>query len=170
MKLGGDPNNVELAVVLTLLRALAIIHQTHHWMTFGPSAYGDHQLFDRLYNDLLPEIDAVAERAVGIGTASDAMHPYAQMNQVTQIIETICGDGENVGSGTGPEALVQTSLRAEVWLLESMNKLRSMTEVSQGTENLLAGICDKHEQHIYLLRQRAQTVTASSVSWKADGS
>src|SRR5690606_33619745 len=46
-----------LSAVLSALRAASFLHQTHHWQTSGPSYYGDHLLFDRLYKESQPHID-----------------------------------------------------------------------------------------------------------------
>jgi hypothetical protein len=42
-----------LPEALAALRALAMVHQTHHWLTSGPAFYADHLLFERLYADTM---------------------------------------------------------------------------------------------------------------------
>jgi DNA-binding ferritin-like protein len=39
----------ELGVFIDLLRALSMLHHTHHWQTQGPHFMGDHLLYQRLY-------------------------------------------------------------------------------------------------------------------------
>ncbi len=141
----------ELGTILAFLRALAAVHQAAHWQTRGPDAYADHLLFERLYGDLLPEIDAVAERAVV--EESDAVNPIEQTRQVAGLVESL---------GYGPrdaQGLVNISLDAEKkYLLVSqilVKRLKGRGALSRGTDNLLAGIEDKHETHVYLLHQRA---------------
>ena len=163
-----------LPAILTLLRALAMIHQTHHWLTYGPSFYADHLLFERLYNALVGEIDQVAERAVGTGASKAALHPGAQSKQVARIVEALCGDGLTFGEGENPDSYIATSLKAERWFLDCVKTLATSLEgvgmLSRGTDNMLQGVEDKHEEHVYLLLQRGQGMkTASTVSrdpWK----
>jgi DNA-binding ferritin-like protein len=163
-----------LPAILTLLRALAMVHQSHHWLTYGPAFYGDHILFERLYNDIVGEIDQVAERAVGMGASKTALHPGAQAAQVARIVEALCGNGVTFGEGENPDVYVSTSLRAERWFLDCMKQLSAslsaVNQLSRGTDNLLQGIEDKHEEHVYLLIQRTggdkALKVASNLVWK----
>ena len=45
----GDTPYPQLSVVLVYLKHLAAIHQNHHWTAIGDPYYGDHLLFQRLY-------------------------------------------------------------------------------------------------------------------------
>lgn len=163
-----------LPAILTVLRALAVVHQSHHWLTYGPVFYADHLLFERIYNDLVGEIDQVAERAIGTGASKTALHPGAQTKQIAVIVQALCGDGVTVGEGENPDTYVATSLRAERWLLECIKTVSSALEsvgmLSRGTDNLLQGIEDKHEEHVYLLVQRTggdKALKVASDPWKA---
>lgn len=148
----GDVEKAELGAVLAILRAAATLHQTHHWQTRGSSFYGDHLLFERLYNDSLGFIDQIAERAVGSGSR-DLVCPKIQMNQVARLVEIWSPDSE-------PDALGMAirSLEAEKWIISfvrfASSELNSKGRLSDGTENLLQGIADKHEEFLYLLQQR----------------
>ena len=46
----GDAKYAELGIFLDLLRALSLLHHTHHWQTMGSQFYGDHLLYQRLYD------------------------------------------------------------------------------------------------------------------------
>lgn len=156
----------ELPALLTLLRALSMVHQSHHWLTKGAAFYADHLLFERLYNDIVPEIDGIGERAVGSGCDRTLVHPGVQAQGVTRVIEALCGNGITFGEGENSESYVATSLKAEKWFLVCARQLaesmKATNELSRGTDNLVAGIEDKHEEHVYLLSQRSNTA-----SWKA---
>ncbi|MCH7560353.1 MAG: hypothetical protein IIC67_03115 [Thaumarchaeota archaeon] len=80
----------ELAALLACLRAAAQLHQTNHWRTKGTAFYGDHQLFDRLYNDSLSMIDQVAERAMGQGSQR-LVHPTIQAGQIFALVTFFSG-------------------------------------------------------------------------------
>jgi hypothetical protein len=166
--------NTALPAILTLLRALAMVHQSHHWLTYGPAFYGDHLLFERLYDDIGDEIDKVAERAVGSGASKTALHPGAQALQIARVVEALCGNGVTFGEGENPDSYVSTSLRAERWFLGCVKQLAAsldaVDQLSRGTDNLLQGIEDKHEEHVYLLLQRTggdQAMPKTAADWKA---
>jgi len=156
----------ELPVALTLLRALGVVHQTHHWLTKGPNYYADHLLFERVYSPLAEEIDSLAERAVGTGSPSVLLHPAIQARKAAEIVESLC-DGVDYEEGANTESYVAASLRAEQWFVSFMKKvaesMKASGTLSRGMDNLLAGIEDKHEEHIYLLSQRHKT---ASDPWK----
>jgi DNA-binding ferritin-like protein len=140
-----------LAELLTLLQALALMHQAHHWATRGESSYGDHLLFERLYNDIVPEIDAIAERATWkSGPSTLDLTSWMLANSLPQAMEFLSSPSE-----TRP---AQASLTAEIRFTQRMGELTEALKVAggltRGVDNLLAGIEDTHEKHLYLLNQR----------------
>jgi hypothetical protein len=149
----------ELPSVLAFLRALSIIHQSHHWLTFGDSYFGDHLLFERLYNETQDEIDQVAEKAVGTGCDRSLINPGWQSGTANRIISYFCGDGVGTGE-VNPLTYVESSLSAEKHFVDYTGqlakKMQDRNSLPRGTDNLLAGIEDKHQGHIYLLGQRKQ--------------
>jgi len=146
----------ELAALLSVLRSANLIHQSHHWRTRGGSFYGDHLMFERLYNDSLPFIDQVAERAVGSGSHL-LVRPEVQANQISTLTALFCGEGPESTS----DGYVRISLATEIRLLALLDlvygRLEGAGNLSSGTDNLLQGLADKHEEFVYLLRQRAQS-------------
>ncbi len=155
-----------LPEALAALRALAMVHQTHHWLTSGPAFYADHLLFERLYADTVGEIDSIAERAVGTGAASSSIHPVIQAQQVLNVLGTW-------NLQEDPKSYIAASLVAERWVLAQLKQvvatMKATGALSRGTDNLLASIEDKHEEHVYLLTQRSkvgQVKGATSDRWK----
>jgi len=144
----------ELAVLLAFLRAEGMIHQSHHWMTRGTTFYGDHLLYDRLYNDVQEHVDRVAERAVGSGGHLLA-HPTLLAVHVAEIVKSLYGDTPEDPS---PEEYPLLSLRTALRFLAVLRMVYAVLEkrgqLSHGTDNLLQDIADKHEEHVYLLKQR----------------
>lgn len=147
-----------LPTVLVFLRALADIHQSHHWLTYGDTYYADHLLFQRLYEETSEEIDGVAEKAVGTGSPLDKMHPGLQASVIAYIVKKYCGDGVVSGEVENPKSYLEVSLLAETQFVECMSEvarvMKEKGELSRGVDNMMAGIEDKHESHLYLLRQR----------------
>lgn len=143
-----------MTYLLAVLRAGYMVHQTAHWQTRGGHYYSDHILFQRLYEDSQEFIDGVAERAIGLGTpAHVALRP--QIRSIQRLIEAVCsGD-----LAPGAEDLVQTSLKAEVLTLRVIGDAKAAIEASggltEGLDDLLQGVASKHEEFVYLLKQRA---------------
>lgn len=143
----------ELSVVLAHLRYLTALHQTHHWVARGDTFYGDHQLFQRLYEGTLQDVDDVAERAVGLGCEQNVCLAL-QLRQVVAV------DRSTAMPQTMPQSsgLAQASLHAEraflVALHEASSSLCRSDAMTAGIENLLQQVADRHERHVYLLRQR----------------
>lgn len=162
---GGLPYS-ELSVILVHLRYLQLIHQNHHWTAKGDPFFGDHLLFQRLYDTVTSEIDAVAEKAVGLGT-TDNVNVQLQVAQVTQLLQ---GYGT---SQTIPQAseLAKRSLAAEMNFLAMLKvvlcRLKESCQTTPGLDNMLAGIADVHESHVYLLKQRSSlnVEAESDQSW-----
>lgn len=150
-------NPAELATLLTTLRAVYQFHQAHHWQSQGQSYYGDHLLFQRLYEGILPEIDAVAERVVGFGgpVLVDAVQQSVMTTEALKRFDSL--EKVALRSMRPEDARVAASLEAEYALLDAIDNILSK-KASQGVQNLLQGIADKHEGHTYLLQRRLEGI------------
>lgn len=144
----GGGAGAGLATLLAILRATYQIHQASHWQARGVSYYGDHLLFQRLYEDIVEEIDGVAERVVG-SAGIPYVDPTTQAAQTAAYVAAMRGD--RVVTSTTDLAAI--GLAAETVVLAQVDELMQ-TKLPHGTQNLLQGIADKHETHRYLLQQR----------------
>lgn len=126
------------------LRALYLIHQHSHWKSHGMSFYGDHLMFQRIYESAAADADSLAERLIGLygNDAMDLAEQSALMSKLT-------------AKYTGTD-VVANSLKAETdcknWIGLAIPKLQS---VSPGLDNLLRDIYDNREGNLYLLKQRS---------------
>jgi hypothetical protein len=148
----------QLSVLLANLRALSILHHQHHWVTSGQTSYEDHLLYQRLYEAIDGEVDSVGERCVGLGSA-DNVNLILQMKTMFAFIkEYSSGATVMPGLGGNGNELIQKSLSAELMFLTLANTVKESLEaaglLTRGLDNLLAGIEDVHETHVYLLKQR----------------
>jgi DNA-binding ferritin-like protein len=140
------------------LKFLASVHQNHHWVTKGDPYYGDHLLYQRLYSGVVEEIDSLSEKTIGLGSVSSVDLKL----QVSQLNKLVCGYGT---AATIPQQseLARRSLHAELNFLKVtahlVESLKSCGLLTRGLDNLLAGIEDAHEGHVYLLKQRTTQQT-----------
>lgn len=146
-------NLPELSVLLVQLNYLSFLHRVHHWQTKGDPFYGDHLLFQRLYEETQNEVDVVAEKAVGLGSTEN-VNPQLIMSQVQMMLQ-----GYGMSSTIPqPSELARRSLTAETNFLVTMDvlveALKSTGVLTRGLDNMLAGMADTHEGHVYLLKQR----------------
>ncbi len=144
----------ELPILLSCVRALAFVHQVGHWTATADTFYGDHLLFERLYNSTNEEVDKVAEKA--IGTSSMMMiHPVQQVTHEALVVEAMCS---NLSEMPTSNDLTQRSYEAEMHFLGILELLYKRMEtngtLSLGVDNFLQGLADNHEASIYLLKQR----------------
>lgn len=149
---GGAPY-AELSVVLVHLKYLYALHQNHHWISMGDPYYGDHLLFQRLYGDVVEEIDGIAEKAIGLGSTANVDLQLVN----AQVLKLISGQGS---ASMIPQSsdLAKKSLMAELSFLKVVDHaLLHLSEtglLTSGLSNMLEGIADVHEGHVYLLKQR----------------
>jgi len=149
---GGIPYP-QISVAIVHLKYLYALHQNHHWTAMGDPFYGDHLLFQRLYEATVNEIDGLAEKAIGLGCTANV---DLQL-QHSQLLKLITGLGS---ASTIPREsdLARKSLSAELNFLSTMKQIcesiREYGMMTHGLDNMLAGIEDRHEGHVYLLKQR----------------
>jgi len=147
-----DPSNW-LSVTIAFLRSCSIVHQTHHWQTRGASYYGDHLLFERLYNDSQGMIDTLAEKSIAF-----RQHPVVDPIRQVALIGKMVNHIYESQTTSGAESYPSVSLRAELLLLVLLKMVYKRLEgkecLTMGLDNLLQDMADKHEQFVYLLQQR----------------
>lgn len=135
---------MDLSSLLSYLRALYQAYQHMHWKSQGQNYYGDHLLFQRLYEDVQAEVDLVAEKTIGI--TNDVGSIDNELKDSLPLAEKML-DGNDY-----PKQAVEV----EKGLLDLVKQLMG-SNPSDGVQNLLQSIADKHEEHVYLLQQRAKT-------------
>ncbi len=132
------------------LKALQAAYQSAHWRASGTSFFGDHLLYQELYDTVSDELDEVAERSLGITGVGEIVEPESLLNIASQSLKTLTIHGE----------LEDMMLDAENKFLQRCSyMIKTMSaagELTDGTEDLLQGICSSHEKHIYLLSSRVK--------------
>lgn len=146
------------ALYLATLRALGIIHQGNHWLSRGTAFYGNHLLFERIYNSALEDLDAAAEKFVAL--FGDEVLSYELQ---ADLLHGVLSKYNNLeGSPTQMSVSVE---KAFLKLSQDFRKLLRQETDSDGTgtasagpltlglDNMLADIADSREGAVYLLTQ-----------------
>lgn len=147
----------ELAVLLGVLKSMYDIFQSYHWQSTSQSFYGDHLLFQRLYEGMLPQIDSLGERVLGLGQNGDLVCPL-KLNKTNAIFARFVEDSQTESFGDNNFDLFMKARHAEETFgfvtekfLSSMEKKGLLTK---GTRNFIEGLLDVHEEFAYLINQR----------------
>jgi hypothetical protein len=135
-----------LQPLLALLRAQYWMYQESHWQTKGPAYYGNHLLFQRLYESVTEQIDTLAEKMVGTygpeAVSSAAMAPLFE---------------QWVGRWLPVDCLHQRGLVSEsdmqMVTKQVYERLKAIGELSLGMDDFLMATASDHETNQYLLRQ-----------------
>lgn len=144
----------ELPTVVSYLKALLMVHHTHHLMSSSDTSYGDHLLFKRVYDGIFDEADGLAERSTLKGGV-DSVVPSVQMRQQYRIVREFASVWDHY---TNQRDIARASLEAEQSFLATLKRARASLEqkgrLSHGLANLLDGISDSHEAKEGLLENR----------------
>ncbi len=140
-------------VLPPLLHAWSALHAeywllwTLHWRSRGVGYYGDHLLYQRLYEARKAEIDRMAEVIAAIGGAA-ALDPAAGLAATQAIVAQV-------------EALPVPDPRKALLAAQGVLRALSAADAAARTgpytlavQNVLAGIADAHLEAVYLLQQR----------------
>lgn len=131
-----------LSMYVAFTRALYLLHQQNHWEARN---YGNHLLFQRLYEDAQEMADDAAERVMGLcGKIQFDGHETV----ITKKFEA--KEKTHVG-------LVQSSLSIEKAFQDVAKKvydtLKEKDVITLGLDDLIMGQASDSEVHLYLLQQ-----------------
>ena len=135
-----------LQEVLAILRGQYWSHQTNHWQSNGPNYYGNHLLFQRLYEGVGEEIDTLAEKLVGY-FGEDAVDQSTLIEKTQYWIDKWNKTKDIVERGLESEKDLQKALSY------AYNKLKAQDDMSLGLDDFLMTVADAHETNLYLLGQ-----------------
>lgn len=133
-----------LGRVLADSYALMVKTQNFHWNVKGPMFNTLHLMFEQHYNELLPAVDAIAERILSLG--HPAPGSYSRFAELTSIPEEngVPAAMDMVGQlKSGHEAVAKTA-RSVIPLAERAS--------DEATVDLLVGRIQVHEKTAWMLR------------------
>lgn len=145
----ADPQpDYEIKVTKTVLAYLELsymFYQSAHWQTKGTDFYGDHLLFQRLYEGIRDEVDTLGEKLVGVyGVEHVDLH--RRITNLTTLANFL--DIQYI-----QKEYISTALVMEKKLLGLLQEADTLN-FSSGVKDMFAGFANAHEGNIYLLQQR----------------
>jgi DNA-binding ferritin-like protein len=154
IKVAQDPSTTKiLQNFFAILFVNSTFSQTAHWTAKGTPSYADHLLYERLYKENSEELDSYIEQFIPLGGEQIA-NPLSLFQLSAQKIQKLIQfEGE-----PSPEDLAKAALHSELFLLANLKKLYKLLKeekkLSMGADDLLMGMYQQHESHVYLLKQR----------------
>lgn len=150
----------ELMAIAAMLRAINTLNHSFHWKASGDSFYGDHLLFQRIYEGVLPDIDALGEKAIGFGDGQLSNPLKLIQAEKAFLTSVLTNDSIVNGAKNDADRMFRRAGYAESLFIETteafMKDLESKGLLTKGIDNLLAGVLDTHEGYLYLLKQRTK--------------
>lgn len=135
--------------LLAYLRALRMVHHNAHWTYYGDTFYGDHLLFQRLYEEVDDEIDVVAEKIVPM-YGPEAVNSINQAGRVFKFVAEWSQESDG--------CVCKRSLLAEEHLQPFLETLYEFLDdagtLTLGLDDYIMSLASTHETHLYLLRQK----------------
>jgi len=135
-----------LCDVLGCLRTQYLSYQTSHWQVVGQSFYGNHLLFQRLYESVQKQVDELAEKLVGylgrevVGLDHQIKHIAGYTMRWSQI-------GCHHKRGLQSEADLQAALK------RAYDGIKQVNAMTLGLDDWIMATANAHEENEYLLQQ-----------------
>ena len=132
--------------LLACMRSQYWSYQESHWQVKGGNFYGDHLLFQRLYESVQEQTDVLAEKMVGMygPEAVDGLDLGAKFEVfIRRWSAADCLHKRGLLSEEDIQKLIK-------WVYD---KLKAMGELSLGMDDFLMATASEHETNQYLLRQ-----------------
>jgi DNA-binding ferritin-like protein len=135
------------ALYIATLQALAIITTQNHWLTRGTTFYGNHLLFERLYDSALDDLDAAAEKMIGI-FGDEVLNYELQaelLNKVILKFKNLEGSPLEMSLAIEKEFIALSKSAYDCFKEEG--------KMTLGLDDELMSIASNRETSVYLLQQ-----------------
>jgi DNA-binding ferritin-like protein len=135
------------ALYIATLKAIALIHQHSHWSTKGIAFYGDHLLFERLYDSALKDLDLAAEKFMGV-----IGDPVLDYDLQTELLSKVLSKYSKLEGSP-----LEMSLTVEKDFLkfskEAYDCFEEEGKMTLGLDDMIMAIASQREESVYLLQQ-----------------
>ena len=141
--------------LLACLRAQYWNYQQAHWQTMGPTYYGNHLLFQRLYEGVVEQVDTLAEKMVGLYGVESVDSSVLARKFSTWVSRWSSVDCHHE-RGLLSEREFQRCCR------DTYDHLKAAGQLSLGLDDFLMATASEHEANQYLLQQVLRTKDAGA--------
>jgi DNA-binding ferritin-like protein len=132
---------------LATLKAIYLVHQHSHWTTKGSNFYGNHLLFQRLYEAAQASADLAAEKFLGL-LGEDGLNFKLQ----NELLHKVLTKFEKLSHNP-----TEMSLAAEKEFLklseEAYKAFEDENVMTLGLDDMIMSIASKSEEAVYLIQQ-----------------
>mgnify|MGYP001770822399 CR=1 FL=1 len=144
-----DKSNKVAALYIATLKAIALIHQHSHWTIKGATFYGNHKMFDEIYESALTNLDKAAEKFISL--FGDSVLDYDLQNELLNKVLSKYSklEGSPLQMSLAIEKDFLKFSREAYNCFEQEGKL----EASLGLDDLIMEIASQRENAVYHLQQ-----------------
>jgi DNA-binding ferritin-like protein len=135
------------ALFVASLKAISLIHQHSHWTSRGIAFYSDHQLFERLYQSALEDLDEAAEKFIGL--FGDA---YLDYDLQADLLHKVLLKYKNL-EGSPVEMSLGATKDFLKFCKDAYNCFEEEGNLTLGLDDMIMSIASNHETSVYLLQQ-----------------
>lgn len=132
------------ALYIATLKAMAQIHQHNHWVYKG---YGNHLLFERLYNSTLENLDLAAEKFIGL--FGDSVVSYdlqvELLNKILSKYSKLEGSPMEMSLAIEKDFIALSKSAYECFTQED--------RLTLGLDDMIMAIVSQREESVYLLQR-----------------
>lgn len=140
-----DKCNKYANLYLAMLRSMYLIHQHNHWTSKGESFYGNHLLFQRLYESAGENADSAAEKFIGL-FGNECLDYSYQSDYIKKIMDKYSKFDQFEKSLQIEKDFVNFSKKA-------YDCFEQEDKMTLGLDDMIMSIASKREESIYLLQQ-----------------
>lgn len=135
------------AFYIASFKALAQIHQHNHWTSKGDSFYGNHLLFEKIYESALKNLDSAAEKFIGL-FGEECLDYDLQAELLNKVLKKYSDlEGSPVQMSLAIEEDIIKLCKDAYVCFEQQDKL------TLGLDDMLMSIASNREDAVYLLKQ-----------------
>ena len=135
------------ALFVASLKAIVLIHQHNHWTSKGDVYYENHLMFERLYNSANEDLDAAAEKFMGLFGEE-----YLNFELQTKLLGQVLSKYNKLAGQT-----VAQSLAIEKDFIkfcqDAYDAFEGEGTLSLGLDDMIMNIASNREGAVYHLQQ-----------------
>jgi DNA-binding ferritin-like protein len=128
-------------------RSLYTLLQQAHWQNKGENFYGNHLLFERLYKVAEGDLDAAAEKTVGLYNPETI-----DMSSIMPIVQKIC-DKYSCKDNDYITCCLNAYQDFIKFAKNAYDSLKESGDLTLGLDDMIMSQCSNAETAIYLLKQ-----------------